>query len=445
MNGMIMALVNAIMFISFQNIHLGVDALTGLGNRGAFVEVLGQWLKTRKRFHVVFINLREFGHVNQKFGQNVGDEFLYVVANFLNDRPDCAQAYRLGSVNFAILCNNEGCDRLGHCIREIQDRFKLPWEAVGVEYQLSACYADLLWEGQKWNSAQIIDRLEYTMEIAKAQGENTHVSFDGRIDAMMERQKYIVEQMKWATENCGFEVYYQPVYSLREEEFCAAEALIRLRDKQGNMIGPSEFIPIAEKTGMIRDISWIMVEKVCQFLAANPDLKLKAVSVNLSRQQFMDDDLEQRLEELLSRYNVAPHRIKIEVTEGTIARNPKRTEKIMNELVQKGIGFYLDDFGVGYSNVSSVMRLPLEIVKLDKSLTDKVLSTEKTHRFISDMVKMFVDAEISVVAEGAEKAETVEALKKLGVDRIQGYYYARPMPENELAAFVEEHWSAAKS
>jgi diguanylate cyclase (GGDEF)-like protein len=434
MNGMLLALVNVIMYISFQNIHFGVDGLTGLGNRGAFVETLTRWRQSKKKFHVVFVNLREFRQVNLKFGQQAGDEFLYTVGRYLGQRPPCAHAYRLGSVNFAILCDRDNCPNVGQCIETIQERFRHPWQVGNMEYKLSACYADLLWEGQNWNSAQIIDRLEFTMEMAKYEGENTRVRFSDEIDKMMERQKYIIEQVKWALTQKSFEVYYQPIYSWRDEKFRSAEALVRLRDQNGDMIMPGEFIPVAERTGMIGDISWIVTEKVCAFLAEHPDLPLDSISVNLSRQQFMDKDLEQRLLGLIQQYNIAPSRLKIEVTEGTIARNPQRTEQIMAELVGKGIGFYLDDFGVGYSNFSAVMRLPFETIKLDKSLTDKILSTERAHQFVSAMVRMFVDGGYAVVAEGAEDSRTVEELKKLGVDRIQGFYYAKPMEEK---AFCE--------
>jgi diguanylate cyclase (GGDEF)-like protein len=140
MNGMLLALVNVIMYISFQNIHFGVDGLTGLGNRGAFVETLTRWRQSKKKFHVVFINLREFRQVNLKFGQQAGDEFLYTVGRYLGQRPPCAHAYRLGSVNFAILCDRENCPHIGQCIETIQERFRQPWQVGDMEYKLSACY-----------------------------------------------------------------------------------------------------------------------------------------------------------------------------------------------------------------------------------------------------------------------------------------------------------------
>jgi diguanylate cyclase (GGDEF)-like protein len=403
MNGLLLSFANLIIFISFQNSLIGVDALTGLGDRSAFMERLSKFTRTQKRFHVILISIRRFEQVNLNYGHLVGDGFLYAIASFLNTLPSCSMAYRLGNVNFAIICSKNDCDKVGHCIKVIQERFQSSWHSGEHSCLLSACYSDILWEGQHWNSSQILERLEYAMKIAKARGENEHLHFDETTNRMMERQNYVIEQIRTAIAHKSFEIFYQPVYNWQDDQFYSAEALVRLVDENGMTISPSEFIPIAEESLMIHDISWIIIEKVCAFLAAHPELPLKAISVNLSSQQFMDNDMQAHLESIFEQYGISHHQIKLEITERTICENLSKAERIMKDLSEKGIGFYLDDFGTGYSNFASVLTLPFETVKLDKSLTDKISSTEKDQQLVTSIVNMFLNAGYSLVAEGAQK------------------------------------------
>jgi EAL domain-containing protein (putative c-di-GMP-specific phosphodiesterase class I) len=275
------------------------------------------------------------------------------------------------------------------------------------------------------------------MWIAKTMEDGTRVQFDEAMNATMERSRYVLQQMKLGLTEDGYEVYYQPVYSGKCRGFCSAEALVRLRGQDGALISPGEFIPIAEATGMIQEITWVIIEKVCKFLAEHPEVQ-QEISINLSAQQFREEGMEAHLEQLVRRYRVEHRRIKLELTERTLAENAQQVEETMHRLMDKGVGFYLDDFGTGYSNFSAVLALPFETVKLDKSLTDQLLGPPREHQFVSSMVHMLQEADYTIVAEGAEGLETVEELGRLGVDRIQGFYYARPMPEGDFLQFLEQ-------
>lgn len=255
MNGMVAALVDLILFLSFQSSRNSADYLTNLGNRGAFVEELAVWTRRKRRFHVVLLSLNKFGSVNREFGQKNGDEFLYAVARYLDNFSANARAYRLGSLEFALLCPEEDCRRIGHCIEIIRERFTRPWEIGDMEYRLSVSFADILWNGQDWDGTQIIERLEYAMIQAKAKGSNGWVHFDERLNEMMEHQKHMIEQMREAIANENFAVYYQPIYCWGVDLFCSAEALVRMIDKDGRIVLPNEFIPLGETTGLIKEIS----------------------------------------------------------------------------------------------------------------------------------------------------------------------------------------------
>ncbi len=164
-----------------------------------------------------------------------------------------------------------------------------------------------------------------------------------------------------------FKVWYQPVFNLKTNRFSSAEALLRLRDYDGEPVSPSEFIPLAEETGLIDDLSWIVLEEVCTLLGQMRD-KIDSISINLSMQQFEDRSLCARIHECLNRCGLNPDQLKIEVTERVLLQDMDYMKRMMEEMTGEGFGFYLDDFGTGYSNLSCALSLPFEYIKLDRSL-----------------------------------------------------------------------------
>jgi predicted signal transduction protein with EAL and GGDEF domain len=436
MNGMIMALSALVIFISFRSNHVGVDSLTGLHDRGAFLDELDAWMRDKKKFRVFVIKLCDFKHVNLNCGNKAGDELLYRIARFLNSFEVNHNVFRISGDSFAMICDCSGNTDTDEFLGGIVSRFEKPWYIAKTEYSIGACFCEILWQGQKRSSVELMERLEYGLQLAKNKGAGERVVITAEMDRLMQRRRFVIDQTENAVREDRIEVHYQPVYSLRDDGFRHAEALVRLRADSGEMISPGEFIPIAEETGTICEISWVIAEKVCKFLAENKTLSLEAVSINLSVQQFLQPDMENRLLALLDKYGIEPKQIKIEITERILSDNPQRSGEIIRRLAGKGIGFYLDDFGVGYSNIASVLSLPLETIKLDKSLTDMLLESDKDHRFISAIVEMFRQANYTVIAEGAEDGETVLELGRLGVDKIQGYYYSKPLPEEQFCSFM---------
>ena len=216
------------------------------------------------------------------------------------------------------------------------------------------------------------------------------------------------------------------------------EALLRLKDTDGTMISPAEFIPVAEEVGLIDKIGWIVLDKVCAFLSHHPELDIRTASVNMSMQQFMDFGFTDKIEECLQRHQLQPGRIRIEITERMISENPQRTAEILQSLTENGIQFYLDDFGMGYSNFAGVLSLPIETIKLDMTLVHGALESERKFIVLKSIITMLRRAGYSVVAEGIETEEQANILKGLGADRLQGYYYYRPMPENDILKLFEK-------
>ncbi len=234
-----------------------------------------------------------------------------------------------------------------------------------------------------------------------------------------------------------FQMYYQPIYSLKEDRFVSAEALIRLIDAEYGFVSPALFIPVAEQNGAIHQIGDYVLEEVCRFIASPDFAKLGVdyIEINLSAVQCLESNLANKIDDILAKYGVSPSRINLEITETSADYDPTVTDRNINKLVEMGYTFSLDDYGTGYSNIKRVVSLPLDIVKLDKTLVDE-MDNEMMWTVIHNTVGMLKRMKKKVLVEGVEQKHALEAFRGLGCDYIQGYYFSKPLPEKEFVRFI---------
>ena len=436
MVGMASAMVNLIFYISFQSNRIGQDSLTELPNRHTLFQSLADRLRKGRALHVITVNLDRFEAINRKYGTRIGDAVLYSVARYLEGYAPRYRIYRSSSTRFTMIGEFVNQQRADAEARSIQARFVDFWETRGLELMVEASFAHMVTTRADRDESRVAEQLNYAVAYAQEKGGGSLVFFDDRLRTMFDRRQYVLEQIRRGLEEESFEVYYQPVFSCEEGRFTTAESLLRLFDENGVLISPGEFIPLAEKNGLIDEISWLVLKKVCKFLGEHPDLPLKSVSINMSIQQLTDRSLLRRVHSCQAQYGVPSEKLRIEITERTVTENPAQVGAVMAQLAAEGIRFYLDDFGVGYSNLASMISLPFETVKLDSSLLGGIDQNAKLYDTVRLLVQMMHNAGFIVVAEGIERLSQLECVKALGVDRIQGYYYARPMPEKELETFL---------
>ena len=436
MVGMISAMVNLIFYISFQSNRIGQDALTELPNRHSMFQRLSERLRKGKKLHLMMVNLEHFEAVNRKYGTRQGDALLYAVARYLESYAPRYQVYRSSSTRFMLVGEYSTWQMAETSARSIQARFVDLWETKGIEHVLDATFAHIVTDEADRDESRVMEQLSYTIAYAQERGIGNVVFFDERMRDMYERRQYVLEQIRRGLDEESFEVYFQPVFCCKAGRFTTAESLLRLFDENGVLISPGEFIPLAEKNGLIDEISWLVLKKVCQFIGSHPDLPLDSVSINMSIQQLSDRSFLRRVHSCQAQYGVPSEKLRIEITERTVTENPTAVRAVMAQLAGEGIRFYLDDFGVGYSNLASMISLPFETVKLDSSLLADIERNQKLAGTVELLVKMLHNAGFVVVAEGIERHAQLEYVKALGVERIQGYYYARPMPEKELETFL---------
>ncbi len=237
--------------------------------------------------------------------------------------------------------------------------------------------------------------------------------------------------------NKAFEVYYQPIYSVKEHRFNSAEALLRLKDDKYGFVSPEIFIPAAERNGSIHKIGSFVLNEVCNFIASKEyeETGLDYIEVNLSVTQCMRPDMADEIQEVMQKYDIKANSINLEITETATSFEQSTLHDNLSKLTDRGITFSLDDFGTGYSNMQRIASLPLHIVKLDKIFT-KLDDNKNMEHILKNSVNMIKDMEMKIVIEGIETEDKLKYFSDLGCDYIQGYYFSKPIPRNEFVAFL---------
>lgn len=255
------------------------------------------------------------------------------------------------------------------------------------------------------------------------------------------REVEVLNCIRTGLRNGNFRVYYQPILEEKSGRFRSAEALLRLKDPELGFIPPDEFIPIAERNGLIPQVGEFVLESVCRFWQENDLLArgIEYIEVNLSAMQCMQTGLPEWVMGVLERYGVPLNRINLEITETAAINNQEVMGRNMDELVRAGMAFSLDDYGTGYSNVDHLAALPLEIVKVDKSLVWKALENPSSKMVLRHTLRMIGDLGKKTVAEGVETGEMVAMLREMGCNYFQGFLYSRPIPETDFLLFLQEH------
>lgn len=243
-----------------------------------------------------------------------------------------------------------------------------------------------------------------------------------------------------AIEENRFQMYYQPIYSVSENRFTSAEALIRLFDEKYGFISPELFITAAEKNGTILQIGEFVLDSVCGFVAEcdRKGLPIEYIELNLSMNQCMQKDLPDKVLYYLNKYNLKPEQINLEITETAASTAQDIVEENIRTLCEKGISFSLDDYGTGYSNLSRIISMPFSIIKIDKSMTNKVFDS-KINAILKYNIRLLKEIGMKIVVEGVETEDVLKQFEEMGCDYIQGYYFSKPLPKQEFVDFIEKH------
>lgn len=426
-------LIELIFFLNFQHQRMGTNGITKLHDGRSFFNEINRRIKKKEPFRAYLINIRNLGIIKQNYGHKTGDELLYQFAFAFERAFLDGQMFHMHGTNFILVANDdENSDKL-------KDRI-IAQLNLGVTYMQKQLAFDYIvsehsWQEDEATADTFYEKLEYALSIAKEE-KRKYIEYTLDLEIARIRKKYLINRTEKISADEGFEIWFQPIFSVGKNAFSSMEVLLRLREKDGTYVSPAEFIPLAEKTGHIIPITWFVIEESCRALSSCKELKGKRVSINLPMIQLTDPAFDKKLNEIVDRYDVAHSRISFEFTERVIIEDLSLAEKNMRRLARSGYTFYLDDFGTGYSNFNCALKLPLKTVKLDMSLTSTLMPEQKNNNLVYILTDLFHDMGLKVVAEGAETEEQVEMLRSFGVDGIQGYYFAKPMPLDKLKDFL---------
>ena len=428
LTGTIIAFSLLTLFIAGQQQRAHLDALTELSNREAFLSDINRLCIKKTPFRIIIIGLKDFKQYNSQLGQRTGDELLYAVGSFLAHLEPSSTVYRTSGVQFTMLVQKLEKPAYEALFCAVVERFSHCWVMDKQEVDLRAHIADIQYPDHAAEVDEIIASLEYAMRLAKQDPNGKPVRFSAQLKEAFARRNYLIAQMEKALREDLFYLNIQPVYDIEQQRFTGGEVLLRLNEDNGRPIAPSEFIPIAIESGIATKLGMMVMKKTCIFLRANREADIGWLSINVSSQQDEFDETVHHLEMLLEFYGIEPSRIKLEITEMVLLEDLERAHATMDELNRRGIGVYLDDFGTGYSNLVNVMMLPFECVKIDKGFIRGIVNNPKSRGMLNTIVTGLKSMNVTALAEGVETEEQDSIVRELGIDRIQGYYYARPMP-----------------
>lgn len=424
------------------------DSLTGLYNRLSITSQISDYIKnakTENKCAVIFLDLDDFKNVNDVFGHEKGDILLKSVAKIFKDisyRDKRIITSRIGGDEFITLFKNiKSEDEVHSFCKEILNNLSNMTSIDNKETNVSASIGASFFPESGLDVEELFKNADMAMYDSKAKGKNQYSFFGDEMGEKMKRRALVESRLRTlisSNDFSSFTLLYQPQTPISQEpEFKMAEALIRWNDEELGLVSPHEFIKVAENTCTIDALGNWVLREVCRYLKRlEKHLQMKQnISVNISPKQFIEVNFVENMINIVYGEGVSPSQITIEITEQVFIDNMTDCIKILNELKRAGFKISLDDFGTGYSSLSYLSQLPIDILKIDKSFVDNIEWNVHSLSLIEGILHLSHSINLEVIVEGVETAGQYNLLKNLGVDIIQGYYFSKPLTEEEYIIF----------
>ncbi len=420
------------------------DSLTGLPNRAMLLDRLTVAFDARRdTTAVLYLDLDDFKDANDGFGHDVGDAVLQQVARRLADVLDEGELLaRLGGDEFAVLLTRlAGRDHARDVAARVQQALAAPVVHGGLSLAVDASVG-LAFGADTDSALSLLRNADLAMLTAKRSGGGRWREYESVMHSAALRRTELGHELRAAIESDQLEVHYQPIFSLSSGRIVGTEALVRWRHETRGMIAPTEFIPVAEQSGLIVALGgWVLrtaCAKAAQWQADYPCRPPLTISVNLSPRQLAEPALLATVVGALRDSGLQPSSLCLEITEGSLIRDLESTLLTLGSLKAVGLRLALDDFGTGYSSLSYLQRLPVDIVKIDRSFVAELGERQQERHIVAAVVDLARALGLSVTAEGIETREQHDVLREIGCDNGQGYLRSPPLPANELDALLAQ-------
>ncbi|MEV6599927.1 EAL domain-containing protein [Actinoplanes sp. NPDC051346] len=427
-----------------QMTHLALhDALTGLPNRLHLDRLIQTAVADGRPGCLFIVDLDGFQHVNDSFGHHIGDALLYEVAGRL--RSEIAQAgtlARLGGDEFAVLLHDGDPLAAAAHAQTVLTTLRLPVEVTGHRLHVTASIGLRLLEGAE-NSAEVLSDADLALYAAKAAGKDRVITYDVMLRERQNQRIAVVDRLRTAIGTEAIVVHYQPIVSLSTGQFTAVEALVRWVPPGQTPIGPDDFIPAAEDSGLIVPLGEQVLRQACRDAAAWYHEYGTKLTVNVSPRQLAEPDFAARVRRALSDAGLPASALILEITEGVLVAAGAQAEQCiahLGDLRRAGVQVAVDDFGTGYSSLAYLRDLPIDILKIDRSFMPDAATGDAAQQvaLVRTIVDLAHTLRLTAVAEGVETLEQTAVLRTLGCDKGQGFHYGRPVSADRTAEVLAE-------
>ena len=419
-----------IIYMKLENPERYIDIDTGLFNKYAFKRCMRQLDETGESVAMLFLECDQLG----QNGTVVDKEVRVEVFSFIDS---IKKIYPFRASDEGMILAVRGDADILELVKTINQRFDKPWGKYKDVYLKTRMI--ILEDTSVLKSAldtkKVFNHIRYNK---KLYGEDNFVIVDDNIIRETYREEEVDRMIMESLENDRVEVFYQPIYSTVSKTYESAEALMRIRQEDGTIIYPGQFIEVAEKRGSILLLGLQVFEAVCKFIEENnmEEIGLHYIEVNLSAVQCGYKNLAQEFIEIMKAHRVEPKYINLEITESASIGNEKVFLDNLFLLKEYGVSFSLDDFGTGQSNLNYIVAMPVDIVKFDRSMTMSYFENAKAKYVMDAAMMMIKGMNLEIVSEGIENKEQLEIMEELGIQYIQGYYFSKPLPKNRFIEFI---------
>ena len=433
MTGFGMSLGILALFLTINNPNANRDSLTGVYNHLYLTRRSDELIAAGKSFHIITIYLYQLKHINKVAGVEGGDYILQLTAKKLEELCG-SRVFRITGKRFLVLTMS--LQEYEYYITQIKKMFEtdMQLDADSSKPATPVILSGIV-HGQKLGtSGLMLEYAEYLESLSMQNGMIEVIQDDQQtMDGFLYNKK-VEQYLHTAIAQDLFEVYYQPVYSTEKNDFVTLEALSRLHHPELGWIAPDVFIQIAEKNHMIEQITDLQFKRICMFINEHRDLmkKLFNIKVNLSSLDLMRSDCSSHFIRMMDDMDIQHDWIQFEITETVATEYNAGLGMVIDGFMAAGVRLCLDDFGSGYANLNTVMRLPFSAIKIDRTLLFDICNDKKRAMFYQSIIETFHRMGYSIVSEGVETEEEMSLLSSWGVDMIQGYYFSRPLPVDEL-------------
>ena len=419
------------------------DSLTNLPNRMLLQDrserALDHARRKNEKVAMIILDVDNFKNINDTVGHSVGDMLLKNIATRLLDTSRAVDTVsRQGGDEYLILLPDiSNVSQIVSYAERILQIFKQPFQVKDQRFDLSCSIGIAVYPDDSTNIDILYQHADLAMYRAKELGRSRWHFFSDEIESKMLSRHKLEQYLRRAIQENLFELYYQAKIDSRNNEVVGMEALIRLKDPDGQMISPADFIPLAEECGLIIPIGNFVMNQACIDALRWQQMGYKhSVSINISTVQFTQNNFYDVVKQIFTCLPINTNLIEFEITEGVLAKDVDQTRLVLESLKQLGIKISIDDFGTGYSSLLYLKRFPIDVLKIDKSFIDDMLNDDSDASIVEAIISLAKSLKMDLIAEGVETIEQVTSLSAKGCFVMQGFYYSRPVPYAEMCDFL---------